>query len=348
MKICIYAPAFFPMVGGLESMTLMLAEAFSEKHEVDVITNAVNEKPDDFPFRVHRIGRRSFFAAYKIIRKADIFLEFNFSWYGFIPYIFTRKPVFVINHGGVNHNMEDPRGLWGNIKYKVANRFAKNIACSEFVGHYYKDAVVIPNCYDDRLFTDLHLERNKELLFLGRLVSQKGINTLLEAVKLLQENGKDRHLTVIGRGSEEEKLKSFCAENNITDKVTFAGLVTGTELSRQMNRHRVMIVPSLGDEGFGIVALEGMACGCQVIVSNSGGLPEAVGDAGYVFEKGNASQLAETIEKAFADGGDHLVVKIKEHLRRHTIKEISGRFLGQFGVYLGTSKMVYGNEKEIY
>jgi glycosyltransferase involved in cell wall biosynthesis len=58
-----------------------------------------------------------------------------------------------------------------------------------------------------------------------------------------------------------------------------------------------MIVPSVGAEGFGIVALEGLACGCRLLVSDAGGLPEAVGGFGDVFPMGDVNALAALLDR---------------------------------------------------
>ena len=64
----------------------------------------------------------------------------------------------------------------------------------------------------------------------------------------------------------------------------FAGWMTDAILAETLERHACMVIPSLWDEPFGIVALEGLACCGTVISSNRGGLPEAVGDCGLLVE----------------------------------------------------------------
>ena len=77
----------------------------------------------------------------------------------------------------------------------------------------------------------------------------------------------------------------------MTDRIKFLGFLRHEELARMLNRHRIMVIPSLDKEGFGIVALEGLACGCKVIASDAGGLTEAVDRFGKIFATGEKEGL---------------------------------------------------------
>jgi len=63
------------------------------------------------------------------------------------------------------------------------------------------------------------------------------------------------------------------------------------ELVQLLNRHKIMVVPSVWDEPFGVVALEGIACGCVVIGSEGGGLKQAIGSCGITYKNGDIEQL---------------------------------------------------------
>src|SRR5689334_13350053 len=86
-------------------------------------------------------------------------------------------------------------------------------------------------------------------------------------------------------------------------QVELTGIKSGSDLARYLARHRVMAVPSRCEEGFGIVALEGIACGCVVVGTNLGGLPEAIGPVGIVVPNGDSG--ARSFASATRKGGQH-------------------------------------------
>ena len=112
-------------------------------------------------------------------------------------------------------------------------------------------------------------------------------------------------------------------------EATFAGVRKDAELVSLLNGHRLLVVPSRWEEPFGIVALEGMACGCVPVVARAGGLPEAVGDAGVTFEKGDARDLADCMERLLGDETrqEELRRLAPGHLERHRAAVISQQYL---------------------
>jgi glycogen synthase len=115
----------------------------------------------------------------------------------------------------------------------------------------------------------------------------------------------------------------------LADQVTFLGTQTGEALVEQLNRHRVIVVPSRWQEPFGLVALEGIACGCRAIIAESGGLLEAAGRHAIVFEHESDSALADAIERALKDKFDweDYWRSTEEHLRPHRASEVARRYL---------------------
>ena len=77
----------------------------------------------------------------------------------------------------------------------------------------------------------------------------------------------------------------------------FVGGKFGDELATLLNQHRIMVVPSRWPEPFGLVALEGIACGCAVGGSEEGGLKEAMGPCGISFKNSDYSSLAAALDR---------------------------------------------------
>jgi glycosyltransferase involved in cell wall biosynthesis len=98
-----------------------------------------------------------------------------------------------------------------------------------------------------------------------------------------------------------------------------------------MNRHRILVVPSIWEEPFGIVALEGIASGCLAIGSEGGGLADAIGACGMTFPNGDSTALAALLEAHWESlhSYPHTVVGASEaqHLNRHHPKQVIQSFL---------------------
>src|SRR5262249_45232558 len=140
---------------------------------------------------------------------------------------------------------------------------------------------IIHNPYDEIVFQSTEVTlRDTELAFVGRLISDKGADCVLKALASLKKKGMTPKLSIIGNGPESARLEELCSELGLLDQVRFLGAKSQAEVGALLRRHRVLVVPSLWAEPFGVVALEGLACGCIVIGSDRGGLPEAIGSWG--------------------------------------------------------------------
>ena len=133
-------------------------------------------------------------------------------------------------------------------------------------------------------------------LFLGRLVPEKGIGTLLDAWKLLENNlgGKCPRLIIAGTGPEETKVLSSVSQNS---RVEFAGFVSGESKHRLLSGCRAVVAPSIWWEPLGLIVYEAYDHSKPVIAARSGGLVETVqeGEGGFLHEPGDAKSLKESI-----------------------------------------------------
>jgi glycosyltransferase involved in cell wall biosynthesis len=296
MKILVYSPAFLPNVGGLELNTAHLAEGISRAgHEVVVVTTTAGGKDEEaLPYRVVR--RPSPRELLRWTRWCDVFYQANVSLRGFWPLLLVRRPWVVSHHSW--YCQGDGRITWRDrLKRRLLRFSSASISVSQAVADDLTiSSVVIPNSYRDELFRRLPgVERSEDLVFLGRLVSDKGVDLLLDALALLAKEGLRPRLTVIGGGPEGPALREQAARLGLAGQVGFLGIRTGEALVEILNRHRIMVVPSRYDEPFGIVALEGIACGCVVVGSEGGGLKQAIGPCGDTFRNGDVEDLARVL-----------------------------------------------------
>jgi glycogen(starch) synthase len=329
MKILIYSPAFLPMIGGLELNVANFAAGFQRAgHDVVVMTRTPGRGPDDFPFRVVR--RPSGLEMLRWTRWCDVFHQANVSLRGIWPLLLVHRPWVVSHHSW--YTRTEGHVAWQDRVKRWSLRFAAgSIAVSQAVADDLSvPSVVIPNPYRDELFRLLPgVERTADLAFVGRLVSDKGIDLLLDALALLAAEGLRPGLAVVGEGPEEPRLREQAARLGIAGQIDFLGLKTGAELVELLNRHRILVVPSRYNEPFGIVALEGIACGCLVVGSQGGGLTEAIGPCGLTFPNGDAAALADLLELALREPqtGDDLLRHAPGHLARHTGAAVARAYL---------------------
>ncbi|MCL2248252.1 MAG: glycosyltransferase family 4 protein [Oscillospiraceae bacterium] len=137
--------------------------------------------------------------------------------------------------------------------------------------------------------------KKKLVLFVGKLAHFKGVDVLIEAVRLYERDYPDDITTIIaGAGELESALRLQAQEANL-DSLHFVGHMDITRLRALYSSADVSIVPSRR-EPFGLVAIEALACGCPVIATNQGGLRDIITpDVGSLVPVEDASGLADAI-----------------------------------------------------
>jgi glycosyltransferase involved in cell wall biosynthesis len=223
--------------------------------------------------------------------------------------------------------------LRARAKIYLANKFT-GIASSEHIRRRVPKSVTILNPYDDAVFY-CHSDwstRPGALGFLGRLVSDKGCDTLLDALIQLRIEGLTPRTTIIGDGEEKPKLEGMVAARKLGNQVEFMGALAPPAITETLNKQRFLVVPSRWEEPFGIVALEGLACGCIPIVSRRGGLVEAIGPHGYTFENGDAVGLARVLSLVLhsPDKARTKLVGVEAHLANFRAPRVAERYVEVF------------------
>jgi glycosyltransferase involved in cell wall biosynthesis len=328
MKILLSSPSFAPAVGGVETVGALLAERFQAAgHEVVVATPARGEPAAPLSYPVIRAPMPWALAA--AARRADVFVHNHISLKLAWPKLFwPGTPWVVIHHTWIPK--VGPHSAAGRLK-RLALRAATNIAVSDAIAAALPvPSVVIPNPYADDLFIEHPgARRDRQLVFLGRLVSDKGLPVLLEALARLSLSGTQATLTVIGDGPDAASLRAETRRLGLATQVEFAGVVTGAGLVDLLNRHQILVVPSVWDEPFGVVALEGIACGLVPIVAASGGLPGAAGVCGVVVPKSDPAALAGALERLLKSPPERarLRTHAPAHLARHRRDVVAAEYL---------------------
>ena len=328
MKILLSTHFFHPSVGGIERVSLTLAHEFVRAgHEVTVITKTGEKSETRFPFRI--IRRPGPLLLLSLVRQCDIFFHNNISLQTAWPLLFIRKPWVVAHHTWLAR-VDGRQGVRDRIKQLVI-RHATNISVSTSVAkHISVPSVTIGNPYSNADFRLIsNVPRDRDLVFLGRLVWDKGLDLLVAALDVLKTNGVVVKLNVIGDGPERRTLMQQVRRLGLEDQVQFLDTRTSVELTVLLNAHKIMVIPSRWQEPFGLVAIEGIACGCVPIGAECGGLPDAIGPAGATFVCGDVRDMAFKIAALLRDEAmlERYRSAAEAHLRNHTAQVVARKYL---------------------
>lgn len=330
MKILFTSNRFHPDIGGIESISDILGRSFvSAGHSLRLVTHSFGDTQQDrilFPFPVlRRPSSRQLLACY---RWSDVVFQNNLEVRQLWPTLFFRRPLMIGLQTWIR-SVDGKRNAVNRFKCSAIHLATRVVACSDAVrADSFQRAIVIGNPYSSQLFHDLqNIPRERAIVFLGRLVSDKGVDLLMQAFAQLRPTGWS--LTIIGDGPERGPLEQLASELDIRASVEFVGALQGEPLVRELNRHELMVIPSRWREPFGVVALEGLACGCVALASDGGGLPDAVGSAGLLFRRGDLADLTLRLRELIDNDAlrAHLRQLAPAHLVRFKESSVCSKYL---------------------
>lgn len=140
------------------------------------------------------------------------------------------------------------------------------------------------------------------LLQAGHLLKQKRAHVTIRAFAAVKARHPEASLTVIGQGPEREALEALCRELGVEDAVRFTGQVPNRTVLAEMAKAQFFIMPSVR-EGFGIVYLEAMACGCVTIGTEREGIADLIvsGENGFLVPSDDPEAIVATVEACLRD-----------------------------------------------
>jgi glycosyltransferase involved in cell wall biosynthesis len=229
-----------------------------------------------------------FLAAARLRRTPALFFTWqnlleDYPWY----YDFFERYTFHHVRGAIAGN-EEARGVL------VKRGFRKPVWV---IPQFGVDPDIFRKSDSSRLRHELDLEGKFVVGFSGRLVEEKGVDTLVAAFSRLPD---DVALLIVGSGPFQVRLEQLCRELGVAERVRLVPFVDSREVPKYLNAFDVLVLPSRTrpnwKEQFGRVLIEAMACEVPVIGSDSGEIPRVIDESGYTFPEGDASALAAALE----------------------------------------------------
>lgn len=142
------------------------------------------------------------------------------------------------------------------------------------------------------------------ILWIGRMLSWKRVDLLIEALGRLKNDGIEFRLTLVGDGKERGKLQKLAVNLLGNDYFQLLDFIPSTQVPQLMSQNDIYVLPSSGFEGWGAVINEAMWMGCAVVASNKTGAGASMinhGVNGYLFKSGSVSSLYEHLKKLISD-----------------------------------------------
>ncbi len=357
MKIVQLTPYFYPHLGGVESHVLELSKQLKKKgHEVLVVTTKLEGtkersvvegvpvkrvEPLTIKFSTPIIPDLS-----KSLMKEDFDILHShspppiMSFFGLrsakkkdVPFVLTYHCDLEIPHIFGPFIVSLYKRTMGTYTVSQADKIITTTntygATSRVV--WQEDADIIPNAVDTDRFNPnndggwvrekLNLDEDEKLvMYVGRIVYHKGLEYFVRSAKHL---GPDVKHLLVGTGDFRPELERIIEEEDIEDKVLFAGRVPNKDLPDYYAAADVCVLPSVSRlEAFGIVALEAMASGTPVIVSDIPGVREVIveGKHGLLSEPMNSKDLAGKIRTILTNP------KLAEKMGKNGRKRVVNKF----------------------
>lgn len=289
---------FFGGQGGIEGSNLrFISTIFNIKYYLRIKAEIKDFEPDIIHARSFSSNiSPSFLIAAKKYDIPVVVTPPNFWEYATtLPKITFKKPYRVISwlkawfHQELKKKYIDYFICPSNILAEhLKNNVGINNSKISVVPHFinWKQPAEAKNSYD-----------KKDVLYVGRLSIEKGIEYLIQAMPKIKEEHPEVKLHIVGEGDLEQNLKDLANKLGIGDKVIFHGYLPNENLAKMYRKSSVLVLPSVCKEMFGLTLIEAMSQGTPIITTNIGGQAELVenGVNGLLVNPRDPGDLAEKI-----------------------------------------------------
>ncbi len=241
----------------------------------------------------------------------------------------TSAPVLVTFHGwssGLQQNIDGATLQLFRIAFSRADMFivlARDFKYALRNMGFQQTVIVESTFVDDALFSDLTEKdipmpngRMKpfSILFLSRILREKGIFVLLECFAKLKAKHKDTRLVIAGDGEDMADAKEFVRKNSLAE-VEFVGFIEGDRKRKTLLEADAFVLPTSYGEGLPISLLEAMMCGLPVVSRPVGGIKDFFENdrMGVLVEELNPDSYLHALDRIIADKEYRREVKLYNH-----------------------------------
>ena len=323
MRIDIILPfkeVFSPKKASAVSLTIKNSAEYSEfKKNINVFGQYTDNPFNDIKFNGIKVNKffhfgnnRSILINYLILNKKRI-LEKKIIEIHNRPYIFNLAIKKKIKDPITLHFHNDPREMKGSKSIKERIFIANNAAAVYFVSNYikncfldglnknFKNLFILPNGIQRRI--NKQPKKKKQIMFIGRLVPEKGCHLFVEAISEIVKNFPEWQFTIIGTPKAGNKILNLSYAKNLINNfksfgknVEYLGFISNDNIIKKLEEVSILVVPSIWQEPFALTALEGICNGAAVIASKVGGMSEMLEDTGFLISDINVIKLRESIK----------------------------------------------------
>jgi glycosyltransferase involved in cell wall biosynthesis len=371
MRVLLIPPRYYPHIGGVQTVVNEIAAHLRAQHTLEIVTSRQprtlprREIVDDVPvtrvFFFRLVGNVPPFwwliglclfpltfidlgLALRRFRPDVVNLHFLGSQRLFVLawHLLLRFPLVLSLHGA-DVEIETQRTPFDRWLFRVLMRRADVVtSCSQallsravqIAPEANGKSTVIHNGVHEQVFAAAapHQHERRYILGVGRLVSDKGFDLLLDAFARL--NLPDSDLIIAGDGDQAAALCAQAERLGLSERVRFWGSISRDQVASFMAGAALIAIPSRR-EPFGIVGLEALASGCPAVVARVGGLVEALGDADVTwFTPNSVDDLARALSAALRQPHDR--ERNQAVARRFTWEQVAERYQQAWNAALKT------------
>jgi glycosyltransferase involved in cell wall biosynthesis len=244
-------------------------------------------------------------------------------------FIKSPPPLVVTSHGSDLFSLKG--AIFNRLKRFIVLRSAVVTVVSNAMMnamhqiHVEKNKVhVIPMGVDlqNRFVPNGRRQTTGKLLFVGRLIKNKGITYLIDALPSILEKHPEAVLRIVGEGQEKENITKHISELNLNKNVEFMGPVENDSLPEIYRSSDVVVFPSIFAEGFGLVLVEALGCECATVVTDLPAMRDIIHDgrSALVVHQRDVTQLAQKVILLLKDP------KLRQALGKQGRKDVLERF----------------------
>lgn len=268
------------------------------------------------PMNMIRYTWHAFWLTWRLIRKNQYWFNHFFGFPGgLVSLLFKWRMPYIISLRGIDvpgHKQQYKRYyhiyklmcrfIWKHAEVITANsRQLAETAKKEIPG---TEMRIIINGVDTAKFKPCSVKQKFSTFTITaggtKLIKGKGLRDLIHGFSRFHALVPNSELLLIGTGALEEELRLQAEELNVSDAVTLAGRQSQEWIAQRLPRCHVFCLPSQ-KEGMSNAALEALACGLPLVLTNVGGTKEMLRDNGFVIEKNNPADIAEKLEMLYKD-----------------------------------------------